>query len=311
MKPSVRVAVLTYRRPQDIADAIPRLVAEAALAVAQGWDVDILVVDNDAAGSARDVVTALAAEASVPVHYAVEPVSGIAAARNRCLTESADRDLLVFFDDDERPVERWLTLLLDTHLRYQCAVVGPVISQFDSEPESWIAAGGFFNRRRMPTGTPVEVAATNNLLLDLREVRRLGLSFDLDFGLSGGSDTLFTRQLTVAGAKMVWCDEAIVYDMVPASRATRRWVLLRALRSGTSWSATSLRVADGTAQRVRWQLRDLGSGLARIGGGAARLVAGVVTRNEGLRAHGARNLARGAGLASGVFGYRYQEYKRS
>jgi succinoglycan biosynthesis protein ExoM len=310
VKPSVRVAVLTYRRPEDIAAAIPRLVAEGELAVAQGWDVDVLVIDNDAQASARTVVEELAATSPVPVHYEVEPVSGIAAARNRALTASPDRDLLVFIDDDERPVENWLTLLLDTHVASGCAVVGPVISQFDTEPESWISAGGFFSRRRMPTGTPVEVAATNNLLLDLREVRRLGLSFDLDFGLSGGSDTLFTRQLIALGGRMVWCDEAIVYDIVPGSRATRRWVLLRALRSGTSWSATSLRVARGPAQRLRWQARDFGSGVARIGGGAVRLAAGLVTRNEGLQAHGARNLARGAGLAAGVFGYRYHEYKR-
>ncbi|MFT3860674.1 glycosyltransferase family 2 protein [Micropruina sp.] len=311
MKPSVRVAVLTYRRPDDIAAAIPRLVAEAVTATADGWDVDVLVIDNDADASARKVVTQAAASSAVPVGYVVEPVSGIAAARNRALTESSERDLLVFIDDDERPVERWLSLLLDAHQAYGGAVVGPVVSQFDSEPDSWISSGGFFTRRRMATGSPVVVAATNNLLLDLREIRSFELEFDLDFGLSGGSDTLFTRELVARGGRMTWCDEAVVYDIVPASRTTRRWVLLRALRSGTSWSATSLRVAKGSGQRLRWQLRDFGSGIARVAGGAARWVVGFATRNEGLRARGARNLARGAGLAAGVFGYRYQEYKRT
>ncbi len=311
MKPNVRVAVLTYRRPEDIAAAIPRLVAEAELAVAEGWDVDILVVDNDPEASARETVAEASADSPVPVHYEVEPVSGIAAGRNHALDVSQDRDLLVYIDDDERPVERWLSLLLQAHLTYSSAVVGPVVSQFDSEPESWISAGGFFDRRRMPTGTPVVVAATNNLLLDLRQVREFGLRFDLDFGLSGGSDTLFTRQLTAKGGRMVWCVEAVVYDIVPANRATRRWVLLRALRSGTSWSATSLRVACSVPQRLWWQVKDFGSGVARIGGGLARLLAGVLTRSEPLRARGARNLARGAGLAAGVFGYRYHEYKRS
>lgn len=311
VKPSVRIAVLTYRRAEDIAEAIPRLVAEAGLAVAAGWDVDILVVDNDAGASARETVARASADSPVPVHYEVEPVSGIAAARNRALDVSHDRDLLVYIDDDERPVERWLLLLLEAHLTYASAVVGPVISQFDREPESWITAGGFFTRRRMPTGSPVVVAATNNLLLDLRQVREFGLSFDLDFGLSGGSDTLFTRQLTAKGGRMVWCDEAIVYDIVPANRATRRWVLLRALRSGTSWSATSLRVARSVPQRLWWQAKDFGSGIARVGWGLVRLLVGIVTRSERLRASGARNLARGAGLAAGVFGYRYHEYKRS
>ena len=52
------------------------------------------------------------------------------------------------------------------------AVVGPVRSDYARDPSPWVQAGRFFDRRRLPTGTPVEVAATNNLLLDLHEVRR-------------------------------------------------------------------------------------------------------------------------------------------
>ena len=93
------------------------------------------------------------------------------------------------------------------------------MSRFAETPDPWIAAGRFFDRRRLPTGTDLEVAATNNLLLDLAVVRRLGLRFDAAFGLSGGSDTLFTRELVASGERMVWCDEAIVYDIVPTDRA--------------------------------------------------------------------------------------------
>ena len=82
----------------------------------------------------------------------------------------------------------------------------------------------------------MEVAATNNLLLDLGRIRALGLEFDERFGLSGGSDTLFTRPLVARGGRMVWCDEAMVVDNVPAGRLTRDWVLRRALRSGNSAS---------------------------------------------------------------------------
>ena len=76
------------------------------------------------------------------------------------------------------------------------AVVGPVQSEFTGELDPWIAAGAFFQRRRLATGTPVEVAATNNLLLDLETVRRLDLRFDPRFGVSGAEDTYFTRTLS-------------------------------------------------------------------------------------------------------------------
>lgn len=298
----VRVAVLTYRRPDDLSAILPTLAAEVAAVRTNGWEVDVLVVDNDPDASARALIPA-------GTGYVHEPQPGIAHARNRALAESADCDVLIFIDDDERPVAGWLGMLLDAYTRYGCSVVGPVVSEFDGEPDPWIL--GFFDRRRLVTGTPVTVAATNNLLLDLAEVRRLGLSFDAEFGLSGGSDTVFTRQLTQLGGRMVWCDEAVVYDIVPAARATRSWVLRRSLRSGSSWSAASRRIARNGVERLTWFVRDLGSGLARLGGGLLRLAAGALSGNQSQRAAGMRNLARGLGLAAGAFGYRYFEYRRA
>lgn len=61
-------------------------------------------------------------------------------------------------------------------------------------------------------GTRRGVSATNNLLLDLQQIHELDLRFDERFGLTGRSDTLFTRQLAKRGALMLWCDEATVID---------------------------------------------------------------------------------------------------
>jgi len=305
-----RIGVLTYRRPQDIAAALPELAREALRATAAGWETDIIVVDNDADASAHDTVCEFAAGSPVSIIYRCESTAGIAAARNRVLEESPEVDLLAFIDDDERPIEGWLVLLLKAQLQFGGSVVGPVISKFDVEPSPWITAGRFFVRRRVPTGTLVPAAATNNLLLDLAPINAAGLRFDVGFGLSGGSDTLFTRKLTKLGERIHWCDEAIVYDIVPRDRATRRWVMRRAFRSGTSWSATSPFIAESLSERLRLQVGDFSNGLLRLIGGAARIVLGTILRRQDLRARGARTLARGAGLTAGVFGVRYFEYAR-
>jgi len=308
----VRIAVLTFRRPDDIAATLPRLVEQARTVTDDRTTADIVVVDNDPEASARAAVAQLAAEsADIAIGYEHEPTPGIAAARNRALDTATDVDLLVFIDDDERPSPSWLSLLLQTYAEHHsAAVVGPVVSEFDETPSDWITAGRFFDRLRRPTGTPVVVAATNNLLLDLHQIRRLGLRFDEAFGLSGGSDTLFTRELDRRGGRLVWCDEAVVTDVVPASRTTRSWVVRRALRSGNSWSRTSLELSGSPAQRTAVRLRLCGQGLVRLAGGGARLAAGVVTRSPGQRARGIRTLARSAGLLSGAWGYVYQEYRR-
>ena len=307
----VRVAVLTYQRAADLAEALPPLVEQVRSVIDDRTTADLLVVDNDPAASARDLVAGFAVDAGVRVDYQHEPIPGIAAARNRALRTSTDADLLVFIDDDERPSPDWLKLLLDTYTRYRpAAVVGPVVSEFAEEPEPWITSGRFFIRARRPTGTPVQVAATNNLLLDLRQVRRLGLEFDVEFGLSGGSDTLFTRQLHRQGGDLIWCDEAVVTDVVPVSRSTRTWVLRRALRMGNSWSRTSVVLTRSPLRRLLVRLQLSGSGLVRIAGGLVRVVVGVASRSPSRRAPGFRTAARGAGLLSGAWGYVYSEYKR-
>ncbi|WP_205708349.1 glycosyltransferase [Kineococcus siccus] len=303
----VVVAVLTYRRPADLAELLPLVLAQAARLPAAR----VLVVDNDPDAGAGELVAAAAATATAPLDYAHEPRPGIAAARNRALAEAAADDLLVFLDDDERPGPRWLADLLAVHEETGAAgVVGPVVSSFAEPLDPWIVAGRFFDRRRLPTGTRVHVAATNNLLLDLRAVRATGVVFDERFGLSGGSDTLFTRELTAAGLSLVWCDEAVVTDVVPAARATRDWVLRRALRSGNGWSRTSLALAPDPLRRWRTRGGLTVRGAARVATGAVSVGAGVLTRRPALVARGARTLARGAGFVSGAWGWTYVEYRR-
>ncbi|MDQ0743982.1 GT2 family glycosyltransferase [Clavibacter sp. B3I6] len=316
---SLVVAILTYRRPDDIRAVLPLVAAQAAdLREAAEADpelpraVRIVVVDNDPAGGAGAAVEDAAAVSPAPVAYVHEPAPGISAARNRALDEARDDDLLVFLDDDERPDPGWLAALVRARQTTGSAgVAGPVRSEYEVEPDAWVRAGGFFVRRRPATGTRLEVAATNNLLLDLRAVRAADLRFDVDLGTQGGEDTLFTRQLVASGGLVTWCAEAGVVDVVPRARTTRRWVVLRAFSSGNSWSLTSVALAPATpAARARIRAEATARGLVRALGGTGRIAVGVATGSLAHRAKGTRTLARGAGMVAGAFGWSYQEYAR-
>lgn len=304
--PSVAIVVLTYQRPGDLAQILPALMSQARTLDPPAA---VMVVDNDPAGSAERIVRACAAE-GVDVTYVLEPEPGIAAARNRALMECT-RDLLVFIDDDERPTIGWLRRLVDVYLRDRPAgVVGPVAPEPAHEPEPWVLAGDFFERERRATYSEVTTAATNNLLLDVAQVRELGLTFDRRFGLSGGSDTLFTRQLASLGGRIVWCDDAVVTEVIPASRLTREWVLRRAYRSGNSDSRTTVELARGGRQRLLARLRMVGRGLLRLVGGAVRWLLGVLTGSLRRRVRGRRTIMRGAGMIAGAWGSVYHEYAR-
>jgi succinoglycan biosynthesis protein ExoM len=298
----IAVVVLTYRRPDGIARILPQLLEQAGSITPPA---EVLVIDNDPSATAQPLVSATGG-----VRYVHEPRPGIAAARNRALVETSDVDALVFVDDDEEPGPSWLAELVAAWRRTgAAAVTGPVEPAFAATPTPWLLASGRFARRRATTGTVMRSAASNNLLLDRAAIGRLDLRFDDSFGLTGGEDTAFTRELVSRGGLIVWCDEAPVLDHIPIERMSRSWVLRREFRSGTSWSRMRL-VSGPPAGRplVRFDLA--ARGILRIAAALLRWGWGAVTLDITHRARGACLAAGNAGLVAGAFGHRYREYGR-
>ena len=310
---TLTVAILTFRRPAELAECLSR-VADHVLTTRgalrnHSLRPTILVVDNDPEGSARHVVEATAVHSGFTLSYVIEPTPGIAAARNRAVLESDRSDLLVFIDDDERPTESWLLPLITTWQQTgAAAVMGRVVSVFDSPLSPWVEAGQFFRRRRMPTGTEIEVGAAGNLLLDLLQVHRLGVRFDTRLGLGAGEDSLFTMQLVRSGGRMVWCDESVATDHVPSDRMTRRWVLDRARSHGNTETVVELML--GTMPPVQTRVRAAARGGLRVAGGFTRYGLGLLTGSNRHQARGLRTAYRGLGIAAGAAGVVVQEYAR-
>lgn len=305
------VAIPTFRRPHDLRRCLDEV---APMVETMGQDPttefvgSILVIDNDPDGMARETAQSTGA---VPGRYVVEPTPGIAAVRDRALTEAEGHDLLIFIDDDEHPLEHWLTGLLQTWRDTNAAVVGGrVVSEFEIEPSAWITAGEFFVRRRLPTGAIVPTAAAGNMLIDLHEVRRLGVRFDSSLGLRGGEDTLFTMSVTQAGGTVVWCNDSEVVDRVPAERCTARWVLTRAFHHGSNDTVVRLRLTRSRMGAARLRFVALCRGAARIAFGLGRAAFGLVVRSSRHQARGLRAVCRGAGMASAACGVRREEYAR-
>jgi succinoglycan biosynthesis protein ExoM len=312
MKPqTLLVAVLTYRRPTTLKRGLTTMLEHVAVLsrdTARSISPSIVVIDNDPAESAKDTVSAFNSEL---IRYVAEPVPGISAGRNRALDEAAHHDLLVFIDDDEEPEEQWLEPLLDTW-RKSCpaAVMGRVVSQFEADLDPWIAAGAFFRRRRMPTGTAIPAAAAGNLLLDMHQVREAGVRFNDRFGLTGGEDTLFSRLLVRAGGTILWCDESVATDFVPAARTTRMWVLQRAWSHGNSAALVDIHSTQGSVRMGTARLRSVVRGVLRMCGGSLRFGFGMIADSNRHQARGLRTAYRGAGMLAGGVGVAYLEYSR-
>jgi succinoglycan biosynthesis protein ExoM len=298
-RPDVRpivVTVATYRRPRLLADLLRSLESMSSKRTFR-----VVVVDNDADASAREVALSSALE----VTYVVESAPGIAEARNRGLDEVTSADsAVVFVDDDERVAVDWLDRLVDGWREQGTEVVtGPVVSVFASDCPRWIVDGGFIQRPRHRTGTRISTAATNNTLLSVAAWESAGRPrFDPSFSETGGSDTAFFTLLVRGGARIAWIDEALVEEDVPADRATFRWIWRRAVRGGN----VQARVQSLGTRRGAMAARVAASLPYR----AVRLVSGLVWYRR-LRAEDLIPLAWQCGLVGGLSGRLIKEYKRS
>lgn len=302
--PRVAVCVITFQRPR----ALRRLLGELRrLEFAEPAPyLRLVVVDNDPAESARSICEVAASELPWPLDYLVEPQPGIAPARNTAIRAALeDAAWIAFIDDDETPTPRWLAEALATQRACRADVVaGPAMARYETPVASWISRGRFFDRPRRPTGSSIRWAATCNVLIRAAILRESGLRFDERFALTGGSDTHFFRRLSRRGYKLVWADEAVVHEHIPASRATVRWLVQRAFRTGNSMGRIDRDLDGGRAIPVI-----AGKGAAwLLVGGVVAVVGLLGGRATALR--GIRYLAYGVGLLASLAGLRFQEYKR-
>lgn len=264
----------TVRRPDGLKAAVRSLFAQEGVDLGE---LELVVVDNDPAASARNVVEALAAEAPFPVRYLHEPEPGVANARNAALA-ATQSEFIAFLDDDEEAPPGWLAALLSVQARFQAdAVFGPVQGRAPAQVIRHRAyLERFFSREGPSQSGPIEhyYGCGNSL------VRRAALPdperpFSSIRNHIGGEDDLLFGQMKAAGARFAWAAEGFVWeDPVPA-RLTLRYALPRAFaygqgptaaaaaRTPPDWLGVAGWMAQGVAQAavfgtlaaIKWMVR--------------------------------------------------------
>lgn len=306
--PDLVVAIPTFRRPEALANALTAVreqVDAENVRPDAPMHCSIVVIDNDLAGSGERIALEFGAR------YVKEPRPGIAAVRNRALEECDSARALLFIDDDEIPEPGWLRAMIEMYMATNAtAVAGRVVTRFPEVVEPWISASGAFLRPIRIRGQLMSEAATNNLLVDIDGVRRLDVSFDERFGLTGGSDSMFTLQLTRRGGTIRWAEDGVVIEQEDPERFTRSWVLMRMFRFGNTSARVRIALAGTTPRRLVARFLALGRGGVRLLGGTARWSLGAVSGSLHHRAHGLRTASRGLGMMAGGIGYAHDEYGR-
>jgi succinoglycan biosynthesis protein ExoM len=230
---NITLCIATFRRTERLAVLLEDLLRQERMPD------EVVVVDNDACGSARGVVERWRdAGTPFPVRYDIQSIQNISLTRNRTV-QLATGAWIAFIDDDERAPANWLKTLEAAAAPCNAdGVLGPVLPDVPSDAPTWIRNGHFYDWARMPTGAvvPINKLRFGNVLLNGALLRTTPNPFDPAFGLTGGEDGDLLARLVQSGARIVWCDEAVVHEPVEASRLSLRWLLLRALRGGQDFA---------------------------------------------------------------------------
>jgi succinoglycan biosynthesis protein ExoM len=234
---TVSVCIATFRRPENLALLLTDLLAQKRLPM------EVVIVDNDADASARPVIEQLIRShrgSALPfsLHYDVQPQQNISLTRNQTVELACGR-WLAFLDDDERVPTSWLRELMETvELHSADGALGPVVPLVPKDAPSWIRRGRFYDWARMKTGAivPRNRLRFGNVVLRASLLQKYSAPFDPAYGLTGGEDGDLLTRLAIDGARIVWCDEAVVHEPIVASRLSLRWLLRRALRGGQDFA---------------------------------------------------------------------------
>ena len=300
---NISVCIATYRRQERLGLLLDDLVKQELLPS------EVVVVDNDASGSAREVVEKrIELGTPFPIHYDIQPVKNISLTRNRTVA-LASGDWIAFVDDDERAPAPWLKQLTETVIDGAAdGALGPVVPIVPLDAPGWIQRGDFYDFPRMKTGMriPGNRLRFGNVILRGNLLRTTPEPFDPSFGLTGGEDGELLTRLGQQGARLVWCDEAIVFEPVETSRLSLRWLLLRAMRGGQDFARHKLNGRYG-------QLTGLGQLRVFLRALAQLLLAAILTLlylpvGRHRAAYWLLKASANIGKMSIFMGWHYQEY---
>ena len=227
------ICIATYKRPELLKKLLESINAADR---PSNISIELRIVDNDKAGSAKKIVEGFSRSAKdfIEIRYSIESRQNIAHARNTAI-EQGTADAFLFVDDDEFVSKQWLTAFSHSDSQYPAdAQFGPVVGLLAKDSKAWMTRGSFYDKAVARTGTSINwnETRTSNTLVQAEWFTKRGFRFDPKLGRSGGSDSDLFARMEAEGATFITSAEAVVSEFVPNSRAQFSWLWNRYFRNG-------------------------------------------------------------------------------
>ncbi len=216
--PRITVVVCTYNRADSLRDALASLVDLHT----NGFDYDVLVVDNASTDHTGTVVHEFVTAHGDRFRGIRESRPGVSAARNAGV-RAAGGDWIAFFDDDQIADPDWLSELFALARRREVALVGgsvrlklPYGTVRNPTGFCRVLLGETLGRDHEQPYTRKVAPGCGNMLVHASVFGRVGL-FDETL-TTGGEDTDLYRRIREAGYEAWYTPTALVWHVIPAER---------------------------------------------------------------------------------------------
>lgn len=248
---SVAISLCTFQRP-DVLDALLARLVEVQDRARDVAEVGVVVVDDDPAGSAEDTAKSWSDRFERGLRYHHTGSRNISIARNQALDGGLELgDWLALIDDDCLPDPAWVEQLVVVQRRTGAdCVSGFCGTVLPPDAPRWLSDEPFDDDPvEVEDGAPVTDGYLKNTLVSADLLRRTGVRFDVDLGVSSGEDAMFFHDLHASGVAHHFAAQARVDEMVPESRATLRYQLRRRYWYGNTEAVTT--IGSGSSSRAR------------------------------------------------------------
>lgn len=221
--PRIDVCICAFMRREGLRRCLLSLAAQV-----DAPPFRVRVADNHAQPTVAAWIAADVAAPPFELQVLHAPHANIAVARNALLQASA-AEWIAFLDDDEIAEPDWLATLYaagDTG----DIVFGPVRALYPSTAPDWLVRGDFLSKRPAQRGYGYDTGPSANVLV--RRAAVGALRFDESLGRTGGEDTSFFAMLHDRGARLSFCERAIVCEPADPARCGFSTLLRRNFASG-------------------------------------------------------------------------------
>ena len=252
---SVSVIICTRNRANSLEHTLSSL---ARMELPRSLQVELLIVDNGSTDGTRSLVERCTIP-QMPVRYLMEKRMGKASALNLGLARSGG-DIILFTDDDVRVAPDWIERMCEPIRSGQAqAVVGGIVMPAHLQ-RPWIDE---YHRSYLAC-PEVSLSGQQSDLIGAnmgfhRSVLDSVPAFDPELGpgrLGFADDTLFSRQLVLAGHTLASCPTACVEHHFDPLRLSRNRFLADAARRGRSLAYVTYHWShDESPSPVEWLVK--------------------------------------------------------